>query len=212
MSVPTLTFTGQRLYDQLAPLATEDATYGWALAHFCAAFAAQLDEVADLSRDQDDGTIGWASLFDLDNVPAKFLPWLGLFVGVTMPGSLTAAAQRLRIRQTDGFRRGTPDAIQGAARQTLIGPDGTPDTATVFLEERIGGDAYHLTVATLTSETPDSAATQAAILAQKPAGLVLTYSTVTGGDFLTLRDTHTDFADVKATFATFADVRSNPSA
>lgn len=206
MSQPTLSFTAQRLYDELAPLATEDEANGWALASYCSALAAQLDEVADLSRDQDDGTIGWAGVFDLDTVPAKFLPWLAQFVGVVIPESLDPAAQRLRVRETDGFKRGTPDAIRGAARQTLTG------TQTVYLEERVGGDAYHLTVATISSETPDPVATEAAIRAQKPAGLVLTYSTVAGGDWQTLRDTHTDWSDVLSPATTWAAVRSNPSA
>src|SRR5689334_18292457 len=129
MSEPTLTHTGQRLYDAVAPLATEDEANGWALAHLCAAFASMIDELADITRDGEDGTPGWAPLFDLETVDPKWLPWLAQFVGVQLPENLSVDAQILRIRSTDGFRRGTPDAIKGAAQQHLTG------TKKVYLEE-----------------------------------------------------------------------------
>lgn len=204
MAAPTLTTTAERLYDDVAPLAYDDEAQGYALALYLQALATMLDEVADLSRDSEEGRPGWSQLFDLDTVDAKFLPYVGQFIGVTVPPELSAEAQRARIRSTDGFRRGTPAAIIGAAQQHLTG------TQKVYLTER-HASAYRLTVATLTSETPDPDAVVRALAEQKPAGLILTHSVIPGGDFDTLRDTHSDFADVTATFANFDELRADPA-
>lgn len=201
MPSPELTHTGQRLYDALAPLAEEDGDNGYALAIFCGALAAMFDQVADLSRDTDDSP-GWGSLVDPDRT--EFIEWLAQFVGVVIPGGVDDATARSWLRNTDGRNRGTPAAIEGAAKAFLVGDK------TVYLIERFGS-AYKLQVTTWENDTPDPARVEAAVRAQKPAGLVLTYSAIKGGDFQTLRDTHTDFADVDATFADFDDVRSDPS-
>jgi hypothetical protein len=210
MPAPTLTTTGERLHDALSPLATEDEANGYALAHFLSALAAMFDEIADLSRDQDDGAPGWSPVFDPDAAPADFLPFLAQFVGVQLPPNLDEAGQRLRIKETDGFKRGTPTAIMGAARQHLVGPGGDGWDATVYLIER-HGSPYAFTVTTLESETPDETKVLAALLEQKPAGLILSYSTIVGGDLQTLRDTHLDLAEIAADFTDLDDIRSDPS-
>lgn len=205
MGTPTLTAIGARLYAALAPLAREDAAHGYALAQFMGAAALPLDLPARLALDDPDtDATGWSILWDLDRVPTGFLPWVGQFVGVNVPGYLDAEAQRLRVRETDGFRRGSPGAIIGAARQTLTG------TGTVYLTER-HGSAYRLTVATLTSETPDPAWTLREVEAQTPGGIVVAHELVDGGDFQTLRDTHADFQTVADTFVDFAEVSTNPA-
>lgn len=209
MAAPTLTRTGQRMHDALAELAPDDATYDYAYAWFCAARAAMFDLVADIV-DRGDGRPGYTVLFDPDECPAAFLPWLAQFVGVTIPPGLDEAAARLRIKETDGFRRGTPAALRGAARQFLVGPGGDGSSATVYLTER-AGSAYQLRVATLTSETPDSARVLAALLEQKPAGLTLTYSVITGGDYDTLAGTHADYDELVADFTDYDDMAADPA-
>lgn len=149
MAQPPLSTTAQRLYDAVAPMAYDDEANGWALALFCQAMALTLDEAADLSRDEDDGSPGYSGLFDADTIPAKLLPWLGQLIGVAVPTDQPEAVQRARIKSTDGFQRGTPGAIIGAAQAHLTG------TQTVYLIER-HGSAYRLTVSTLQSETPTS--------------------------------------------------------
>lgn len=209
MAQPALTPTGQRFYDALAPLASEDEEHGWALAHYCAAWAAMFDFLADLVLEQD-GTPSWSRAYDPDLAPVELLPFIAQLVGVDLPPNLDEAAQRLRIKAVAGFWRGTPDAIVNAARQFLVGPDGTGESATVYLIER-HGSPYAFTVTTLESETPDEAKVLAALLEQKPAGLMMNYSTIVGGDFETLRDTHVDFAEIAADFTDFDDIRSDPS-
>lgn len=200
-----MSVAAERLYSALRPLAEADEANGWALAHVCVAIARMLDTVADLSRDDEArGRPGWAIALDPDATPAEWLPWLAQFVGVTVPVSLPEDARRLRIRETDGFKRGTPAAVRGAARQHLTG------TGTVYLTER-HGSPYLVTVATVAGETPSPAAVNAALQQQKPAGLILTHAVVVGGDFNALRDTHPDFADVTATFSDFDDLRADPT-
>ncbi len=202
MPSPELTHTGQKLYDALAPLAENDADQGYALAIFCGGLAAMFDQVADLSRDEDD-TPGWGGIVDPDQT--EFIGWLSQFIGVVIPGGVDEATARAWLRNTDGRNRGTPAAIEGAAKVFLTGGK------TVYLIERFGGSAYALQVTTWEGETPDPARVEAAVRAQKPAGLVLTYSVIDGGDFDTLRATHTDFADVKTEFSDFNDLRAEPA-
>jgi len=204
MAAPTLTPVGERLYEALAPLAFADAEHGWALAIYCAASARMLDEVAALSRDTDDGRPGWTDVLDPDRAPEGWLPWLGAFVGVDIPDWLDEGAKRLRVRETAGFRRGSPEAIRGAARQLLTGQ------RRVYLTER-HGSPYRYSVSTFASETPDAEAVERALVEQKPAGLVMAYFVITGGDFDTLTATHTDFDEVSSIFDTFDDVLADPA-
>lgn len=201
-----LSRTAERLIDALGPMVNPDDESDH-LRTYLEALARQLDFVADLSADDDDGTPGYSVLFDPDRVPAVLLPFVGQFVGVSMPEALDESQRRLRLRETDGFRRGTPAAIRGAARQYLTG------TKTVYLIER-QGSAYQLTVATNASETPDPDVVERAVSAQIPAGIVVTITTVSGGTFASLRDTHATFAAVSAvpSFTTFGAVRADPTA
>lgn len=233
MPAPTLTHTGQRLYDALAPFAYDDENQGWVLAYYCQALAAQIDEVADLTRDTDDGDPGYAGLFDLDTIAEDYLPYVGQFIGVQIPGNLTDDAKRLRIRETDGFKRGTPSAIKGAARQYLTGDK------QVFLVERHGG-AYRLTVTTYEDETPlhiyddlpDDFATyddvlgayptyddlyaaatfiQRSIAPLVPAGIIFDHQVINPGTFDEVRDTHADFDQIASVYSNFAEIILNPT-
>lgn len=205
MASPTLTRAGGRIYEALSPLATLDPENGWHLAHYVSALARMIDRPADWGGDQEDGTPGWALLFDPDTAPEEALEWLAQFVGVTLPPHLTAAQKRERIKSTDGFRRGSAAAMRAAPLPYLTG------NKIVYMSERWGGDPYHVRVATITEETPDPLSVANALLEQKPAGVVLTYQVVDATDFDALRDTHVDFDDVALTFVDFNEVRENPT-
>jgi hypothetical protein len=205
LSIPiVLSHTGQRLYDALAPFAYDDENQGYALAFYCHALASTVDEIADITRDQEDDTPGYAGLFDLDTVAERYLPWVAQFIGVQVPDHLSDEAKRIRIRETDGFRRGTPSAIEGALRQHLTG------TKTAFLVER-HGSAYILTVSAYVSETPDPDAAEAAVRAQVPAGIVLNFSLIVAGTFDEVRDSHTDFDHLVTVFFTFDEILVDPT-
>jgi hypothetical protein len=161
MPLPELTHVGQRLYDAIRPWAEPyDEANDYTAAQFCA-----VDPLAEVIRDQDDGTPGWAIIWDPDLCPVLFLPFLGRLVGIDFRGTgYTEAQMRTAIRERPGFKRGTPDAIKSAARRHLTG------TQYVALIEKNGGPG-HFTVVVRTSESPDLWAIRQAVLEQKPAGL-----------------------------------------
>lgn len=198
---PVVTDATEAFYSELGPWMRADFD-AWDLLTLCEACASGLQPLWDVVNDQDDAP-GWSQVLDIDRVPTVWIPWLGQFVGVHYRAGLADADQRLRVRETDGFRRGSPGAIKGAARQYLTG------SGTVYLLER-HGSPYRYTVTTLDSETPDPDAVLAALKEQKPGGLIMFHSVVTGGNFDTLRDTHVDFDTIEATFADFNEIRDNP--
>lgn len=202
MTAPALDPVAADLYGALAPLAATDDRNGYALASLTAAVGAMFQAVDTLARDTPAGP-GWSELLDVDRDPPLGLGYLAQFVGVTLDPALGDTAQRARIRATDGFKRGTVAAIVGAARQYLTGMQ------RVVLVERVGGDAYALTVITYTSETPDAAKVLAAMTAQKPAGLLLTHTVLSGQTFAQLKANYATFAAAKAHYSTFAALRDD---
>jgi hypothetical protein len=208
MPAPLLSSFAQGLYDALAPLARDDASNNYALAWYCAAIGTMLQEVEDYARDTTvDGVDapGWSGLLDVNRAPSKGLGYLAQFVGVTLLPGLSDAAQRDRIRQTDGWNRGTPAAIRGAAQQYLTG------AKTVVLRERdvaasASDPAYGLSVITYTSQTPDSAKVLAAIQAQKPAGIILRYVVRTGQDYQSIYTNRATYGALYSAYATYEGV------
>jgi Phage tail protein (Tail_P2_I) len=195
------------LYVALAPLARQDASYGWALLILCNAIGTLFQVLEDYARDSPEGP-GWSALMDLDRCPPEALPWLAQFVGVRLLPDSTPAEQRARIVATGGFRRGTPAALIGAAQATLTG------NKTVVFRERdhdpadTPAYAYYLTVITYVSETPDPTATHNALLAQKPGGIVLDYRTAAGQDYQTLETGNADYAAVTTRYLDYTALQN----
>jgi len=185
----------QEVYANLEPWKSADASGD--LLKFVSALAGRLEEVYDLARDRDD-VQGWSPLFDADNASMSVLRYMAQFVGVRLIAGLTDEQQRLRVKETSGFARGTVAAIAGAARQTLTGQ------RRVLIYER-DTSAYHFTVRTYEIETPDPALTEAVLRAEKPAGLVMTYETAAGASYTDLDTAYGTFDDEKAAFGTFTD-------
>lgn len=201
MPAPTLDSFAADLYEKLYPLAYDDAAQGYALAHLCAAIGTMFQTVEDYARDSFAGDPGWSILMDVDRAPPEALGWLGQLAGVRLRSGLDDASKRAAIQALGGMNRGTVESIIGAAQQYLTG------TKHVYVDERSGGNAYQLSMATRTSETPDSAAVLSAILEQKPGGIVLTYATVPGQTYGELKATRTDYLAVKTAYATYNDVK-----
>lgn len=203
------TFAG-RLYDMLEPLAEQDPQVGWSLLILCNAIGTSYQLVEDLVRDTPEGP-GWSAIMDADRCPAEALPWLAQFAGVRIPPGMTDVdAQRAWVKSTDGFKRGTAQAMTGAAAATLTGDQ------TVVFRERDGathGDpsnpdyAYYLTVVTYTNETPDETATRAALLAQKPGAIVMDYHVSTGQDYQQVRTDWATYAALRAGYPDYLAVK-----
>lgn len=161
------------LLDGLAPIMTP------ALNIYCQAIAAMFPGEAywlDWTDDDDVEHPGWSIIFDVDNCPSEALPYLAQIVGETLPVTLTDEEARRQIRTQPNRRRGTRDGITAAARATLSDPD---NATVVFIERSSSASpslpAYGLTVGTLTSQTPDPDATEAAIRSNLPGGILLEF-------------------------------------
>ena len=206
--MPTLDSFAERIYAALEPLQFSEAELDYPLAKYIAALGAMFQVVEDYSRDQlidDDFAPGWSQLLDIGRAPSAALPWLGQFIGVAVTAGLSDAQQRAQIEAVGGWNRGTPATIAAAAGLYLTG------NKSVIFRERDSiacpaEPAYGLTVITFTSETPNPTATEAAIRAQKPAGIVLNYETLDGQDFENLYLNHPDFQDVYTVYTTFQGV------
>lgn len=211
MSIPDLPPLAAELYRSLLPFTRwsderrekewTDEELGWPLASYVAALASMFTELDDLVRTTDDGP-GYSALLDADRAPLNALPWLGQFIGVTVDTTKSDAAQRAQIRDEAGFRRGRPASMVAAAQTTLT------DTKTVMMTERYTS-AYRLRVRTFDVETPDIEATRAALISQKPAGIVLDYDTVATWTWRTLRDSFADWQAVNDWYADWQGVKDD---
>jgi len=197
----------ERLYAMLSPLAAADEDTGWSLLTYVNALGVMYQLIEDWVRDSEDGP-GWSLLLDVNRCPPEALPWLAQFIGVRLVSGQTDAQDRQRILSTDGFQRGTRAAMIGAAQATLTG------AKTVLFRERSGNPAqspeyaYILDVSTYTSQTPNPTLTLNALLGQKPAGIILNYTTTPGQTWQQLKDSGQTWAQVKAAYPTWNDVRN----
>jgi hypothetical protein len=165
----------------------------------------QMFEPAEKAARDNKGSPPWSMMFNPDTAPTYALAWLGQFVGVELDIRSQFESdddywsrQRQRIKNHLGFARGSLDAIKAAAGLYLTG------NKTVFIQER-DSSAYHLTIITRTSETPDSDKVLREILKQKPAGIVLDYVVVAGRTFRETTATGNTFNDSAAEWPTFND-------
>lgn len=190
-----------RMYGVLEPYTYADAQNGYALQKFLESIGEMYEEIIDFAYDTDTDD-GWTLLLDVARVPSKAIDWLGQFVGVVPLDGLTDAQKIQRIVAREGFSRGTPHGMRAAAQVFLTG------TKTVNIFER-DTSPYHLTVQTYTSQTPNSAAVLAALISQKPAGLVMVYSVVAGQNYQQLKTNHTPYSAVKSFYPNYSGVRND---
>lgn len=207
MTRPTVGNAAEDLYEALAPLAWNDEALDWSLLLFAAACAYPLEQLDGYVRDEPTlGLPGWGVLFDVDNAPEEALAYLAQFVGVTLRRGENTDQSRARVRAVGGFKRGTIGAMREAAQLHLTG------TKTVGIRERYdpnnptADSAYHMEVTVITSEAADLARVEAAVRAQKPAGIVLHFRDIDGQDWETLAANYATWADVAAAYDTWADV------
>jgi hypothetical protein len=202
-AAPSTTIS-DRLYYALLPLAYMDEELGWPLLYYCRSIGEMVQEIDDLVRDKPEG-IGWSSIVDTTRVPEKFIDWLGQFIGAQFDQGWSYAQKVYALKDLPGFKRGQLSSMRAAAQQFLTG------NKVVVIEEMYTGDPYRVNVVVFTSETPFPTATEKAVRAQKPAGILLTFMMTTGQDYLALRTFHDDYAEVKSLFADYEEVRDNPS-
>jgi hypothetical protein len=202
MAAPDHTPIGARLRERTQPLAPDDVANGYAHAFLCEAIGLMLAQVGEVFDPEGD-TPPLAPILDVDQCPPWALPWLAQLVGVRLPTGLAPDDARLLIQTAAGFQRGTPAAMRSAAQATLTG------ALTVWFRERDGGDAYALEVVTRTADTPDPAATLAALMSQKPGGIVLRYRVVDGWDYQQMTTEGGTYAEQSLAFATYRYLQEN---
>lgn len=193
----------QRLYDRLAPVHQQDAALGYPFLIYLGAMGDKLMEDIDFLVSDSDIGPGWSRLFDTGTCPSYALPWLGQIVGVRVNPLLSDLDQREQIREVGGWSRGTPGSMLAAAQPYLTG------TKFTLMIERYGGDAYQILYITHTAETPaDPTLMEAAVIAQKPAGIVLTFANYVGQTWGDVKSGNATWQDVKNNFALWNDVRN----
>jgi hypothetical protein len=176
------TFT-ESLHDLLAPMVyTESAD----LTVYLNGLGLIWEEIDTWVSDTNIGTTpasGYSLWIDVNRCPDEALPWLAQFVGIQFNAGqgLTADEQRALMVGLGTWHRGTVAALKAAPLPYLTG------AKQVIVKERDTGP-YHFEVITQGSETPDQSLVLAALLAQKPAGLVMTYVVNIGQKPFTIRD------------------------
>lgn len=193
-------------YDGLGPrLRQGDRESGWMLLSLVDAFIHGAKAVWDLVTDTVVDGIerpGWYQLWDAQNCPPSWLPWLTQTVGQIFDASVATQVVRDRIDSHYGWGRDTPANVKQAVAATL--DPGAP----VVIDEQFGDDPYTYRVRTFTSSTPDETATAAAVAATTPAPLkssLLVADGATWSDMVTHLGATATFADLAAAFTTWAD-------
>ena len=188
MTLPTATpstvsTTTLDLWNQLGPWHDADnasgiAGNGYPLLTFLDAISSQFAVTEAYTRDDATHT-GWGQLLDVNVCPTAALPWLAQFAGVSIPVGATDAQMRAAIVAQQNSKRGTPATLIAILQSFLTG------TQHVTLSERTP-DPYSFTITSYLTETPGGAggataiAAKAALLAAKPAGLIMTYNVQSG--------------------------------
>jgi hypothetical protein len=174
---PTLEPEAAYLYQQLLPMAGDDEENGWVLAHLCAVLMKPVELVSQLAA-ADGEKPGWRKVLDLDEAPVELLPWLGQFNGTALDETESEEEMRRKIREARGSHRGTTRAILSDVAATLTG------TKSVRLLERDGSSPYENVVVTRASETPNEAATLAALNNRQTKPLGVVYALIVGGSIV----------------------------
>lgn len=168
----------EELYDKIKVTESESAD----LSAYCDSIGQMFKEIEQLAREDADGNLPWAKITDpelafselTDPLSTYALLWLAQLAGVRVPiGLADRDSMRQIIELAEARRRGTVEYMVEVAQRLLTGDK------FVFVIER-DGSAYQLSIVTRTSETPDEDAVRAALLAVKPAGIVLTYTVSSG--------------------------------
>lgn len=156
--------------------------------------------IADVG-DPDTSVTGTAELANPAAAPRSWLRWLGYLVGINLD-NIADADKRSAIADSATLqRRGSVRAIIRATQQTLTGSR----SCRVYWNLD-GSSPYLLTVVTLTTQTPDSVATLAAAVTEKPAGVDLELQTTTGALYSELAASFTDYDDLDSSFTDYDDL------
>lgn len=194
-----------RVYEKLAPFAIQDSENGFALRKLTTGLAKMFDPIDEIASDQENGTIGYAILFQPFTIARKWLTWVAQFVGTNLTKAPDEQHEREWIAHPLGWERCGPSALRKAIQATLTG------SKTVFITPGSLGEPFNLLVTTYESETPNTKATEEAALEQTPAWDVLTLRVVKGGTYAILAASHATYELMSKAHASYQNIREEPS-
>lgn len=130
--------------------------------------------------------------YSSDEYTAPFdrLPWLAAMAGVDV-STIPDSRKRAVLADPDYRYRGSLTAIRKRVGETLTG------ARSVEITCPLSGDPDAISVTTFASQTPDAAATEAAIRAEIPAWMAATIVTNAAGQ---------SYANLAADYATYGDM------
>jgi len=214
MSLPDIypNSVGDELYSDALPLVDRYGDPEQSLWVYLHGLGLMLKQTDDISRDGPNGEPGWSQIFDLTRAKTEWLPWIGQLVGYRVPQraagqSLAAydARERERIVTRSALRRGTVEILVEVVQEQLNDPK------KVIVNERVGGDANHISVFVMNEQIATSQAevTRAA-LSQKCAGLIMDITFLTGANYDLLRAASASYNIMIGKFTTYDAVRTDP--
>lgn len=137
---------------------------------------------------------------DPDRVPFGRLPLVAALAGVDVDG-VPDGDLRSWIGDRDNYFRGNEQTVARRVGLTLTG------SRTVVIEAPYLGDHWRVRVTTVTGETPDPSATQAAARAEVPAWLRLDYRHISGLTYAGLSGRYATYSALGATGMTYGQLQ-----
>ena len=139
-----------------------------------------------------------ATTADERATPFDRVAWLAAMAGIDISTVASDARKRAVIGDAAWRYRGTVQAIRTRVAETLTG------AKNVEIVTNYGGDPDAISVTTFASQTPDEAATEAAIRAEIPAWMEATIVTnAAGQSYANLAADYADYGTMTATSKTY---------
>jgi hypothetical protein len=166
MSFEPTTTIGKRLVEQWAPWLTEDLAFvAEAIGTMCEPLAEIIEEVG--YPEEEDWVPAYGKLFNPEECPGKYLPFLGNFVGVPIPVGTPEAEARALIKAESGLERGTTASVEATIERVL--GKGVPFTIRERTNNKGEPAAWWFQV--IVPKGKSSTVLKEAIEKAKPAGL-----------------------------------------
>jgi len=187
------------VYEAMGFHRDDDAATGYQLRALCECLCDPYQDIYDLLRERE-GQKGWAILFDPDECPARWLPYLAQYVGVEPTPEMGEEQLRLEIKQPSAWRRGQPAAIKLVAQRTLTG------SKRVIIRPRTPAPGNHY-IRTLLAETPDPERTRRILRENVPAWELLDYEAIAGVALVDLESAWpTSLEELEGEFTTLGEI------
>lgn len=202
---------GNELYASMGPLVEMWGDPGAHLQVYCRALGRMVQPVDDISKDDVDGQPGWSQAIDSQRAKDEWLFWLGQWVGYLVPAKAStelqatwSARERLRLTTRSAHRRGTISILREVIQEHLNAPK------DVIIQER-SSSPHQINVYIYNSQIATSAAAvTAAAFSQKAAGLVLTFTILTGNNYTLLQASNATYTIMTGKHANYNSVLTNP--